>query len=486
MRDQWPRLLSTFFAISTAGIALGSEDAPQGAAAPSVEEKDVRADDAGIFSGVTWQHSSNLSLTATEGVDPDRVSFLPTRELRLTDKAKVILNSTSLIWNVRVQINRNVMTKSGFIDDPYAVKPTTLPNGSVIGKGYQLIVQEAYVQESHEKWLLQVGSQLFGWGSADSINPMAVFNPPDLRLGFIGEKETKVAPIPAAKFALIADGSTLNFVYAPWRRAPLTPSYGQNWYVTADNFAFNSNLQPTDRVDSKGSLAIKYDRTIPDGDISLLYYKGADYDVTGIINGLIVENNQPLVLDVNQVVPEKTSLGASYTQTFGKWVMKAESLYTLNKQVLPSIDANKIQDQSFPIGLRSTPAYQITAGFNYFSAIKDFFGIPLGDTVFTAEYYRSRLLAKETTQPFISDLILTNIRTSFLDDRLETLLSYVVDFGANGSSFIGKLTFAGESLRHGLTYSSFDGHKPSSNQIGSLFYYWRANDHISYEISYPL
>ena len=127
MRDQWPRLLSTFFAISTAGIALGSEDAPQGAAAPSVEEKDVRADDAGIFSGVTWQHSSNLSLTATEGVDPDRVSFLPTRELRLTDKAKVILNSTSLIWNVRVQINRNVMTKSGFIDDPYAVKPTTLP-----------------------------------------------------------------------------------------------------------------------------------------------------------------------------------------------------------------------------------------------------------------------------------------------------------------------------------------------------------------------
>ena len=342
------------------------------------------------------------------------------------------------------------------------------------------------MQESHEKWLLQVGNQLFGWGSADSINPMAVFNPPDLRLGFIGDKETKSAPIPAAKFALIADGSTLNFVYAPWRRAPLTPSNGQNWYVKADNFDFNANLQPTERVSGNGSLAIKYDRTIPDGDISLLYYKGADYDVTGIINGLLVENNQPLVLDVIQVVPDKTSVGASYTQTFGKWVMKAESLYTLNKQVLPSIDANKIQDQTFPIGLRTTPAYQITAGFNYFSAIRDFFGIPLGDTVFTAEYYKSRFLAKETTRPFVSDLLLTNIRTSFLDDRLETLMSYVVDMGANGSSFIGKLTYAGESLRHSLSYSSFDGRKSSSNEIGSLFYYWRANDHISYEISYPL
>ena len=440
-----------------------------------------------FWEDLAFQRKSTVGLLSVQGTSQEETKFNPTRELRITDKSKMIYDSLSFNWHLRLHVNRNVLRKDGNIDDPYITKALTLPNGSVLDRGYQFIVQEAYLQKSSDNYLLQIGTIAHPWVSADTINPMSVFNPQDVRLGFLGDKDLQTAPIPSARLALMDEGSTLNFVYSPWRAATLQPMRGQNWYVTPTNFtSFSIDYQMNRQIETAQNFAIKYDTTITSGDLSLLYYRGADYDFVGTPLGTRIENNQPLIIDIQQTTPEKTLFGASYSKTLDNWVLKAEGTYTLDKKVMPEVKIDNIDNQSqvFPIALVSSPAYQTTVGFNYFASIKSFFGIPLSETVFLAEYYRQRFLRKNLTQPFLGDLVVTGLRTTFLEGRLEALGSYVYDAFAKGASWGGKLTFSGDDLKHSLNWQNFDGKMPESRQIGSVFYYWRNNDLVSYDVSY--
>jgi len=435
------------------------------------------------------QRRSSFGLFMTQGNSGTDARFNPTREFRVSDKSKLVHGAYSLNWHLRLNVNRNIMRKDVTIDDPYVTKPLTLPNGSVFDKGYQFVVQEAYLQRSGENFLLQAGVIPHAWGSADTISPLTLFNPQDVRLGFLGDKELQSAPIPSVRLALLGDGSTLNFIYSPWRAATLQPMRGQNWYVSPDNFpSFTINYLTNTKVESANNFAVKYDLNVSNGDLSLIYYRGADYDFVGRPTGTRVENNQPIIIDIQQVTPEKTSLGASYSRAIDEWVIKGDALYTLDKKVMPEIDYDKIDNQSqvFPIELKSTPAYQFTVGLNYFASIKSFFGIPLSETVLIAEYYRQRFLKPDLTQPFLGDIVTTAARTTFLEGRLELLANYALDLYAKGSVWGGKLSFAGEEIKHSLTMQSFDGKYPGVSTIGSVFYYWRNNDFIAYEVSYQL
>lgn len=435
------------------------------------------------------QHRPTVGLFVTQGNSGNGARFNPTRELRLSDKSKLILGSYSLHWNLRLHMNRNVTRQNVLIDDPYVTTPLTLPNGSVLNKGYQFIVQEAYLQKSSDTFLVQAGVIPHAWGSADTISPLALFNPQDVRLGFLGDKDFQSAPIPSVRLALLGDGSTLNFIYTPWRGATLQPLRGQNWYVSPDNFtSFTINYLANTKVETANNFAVKYDINVSSGDLALIYYRGADYDFVGRPIGTRVENNQPLVIDIQQVTPEKTAFGASYSRAMDEWVIKSDALYTLDKKVIPKIDYDKIDDQSqvFPIELKTTPAYQFTVGVNYFASLKSFFGIPLSETVLVAEYYRQRFLRPDLTQPFLGDILITAARTTFLDGRLEALANYALDLYAKGTVWGGKLTFSDEDIKHSLTLQSFDGKYPGVSNIGSVFYYWRNNDFVAYELSYQL
>ncbi|MEN9834398.1 MAG: hypothetical protein RL011_591 [Pseudomonadota bacterium] len=86
----------------------------------------------------------------------------------------------------------------------------------------------------------------------------------------------------------------------------------------------------------------------------------------------------------------------------------------------------------------------------------------------------------------MGDVLIGSARTTLLDGRLELLGNYVLDLYAKGSVMRGKLTFAREELKHSLTAQSFDGRYPGVNNIGSIFYYFRNNDFVAYEISCQL
>ncbi len=438
----------------------------------------------GFFDNIAWDRTFAISLLAAEGTDAERTAFRPLRQLRLSSRSKLILKNYSLHWRVRYEASRDAIPGATDHDDDYSGRDAGLPNGSVLRRNHQFIVQEAYAQYLQEGWLAQAGAQQFAWGPADSVNTLSVMSPQDLRAGFIGDKETKLAALPSVRLALLGDTSTFNIIYAPWQQPPLTPSPSQNWYVRPDNLAFEPTIVPDDQVRSQGSYAFKYDRSIPNGDITLLYYQGADYDLLTVPTALRVVNNQPLQLESVQILRQKTAYGAGYSQTLGAWVLKAEGLYSPNKRTVPDVDRAHIEDETFPLPLKKTAHYQATVGFNYFAPISNLYGIPLGDTVLTAEYYRSRYLADDLMPPLMSDLVIGNLRTALLEDRLEVMTTYVADTTNKGHAWSTRFTFHGATLQHALNIARFDGAMPAANDIGSVFYYWRRNDFVSYEATY--
>ena len=475
-RPIWPPhrvalpLAAALFGISGVGWAAG-ESKPE--------------PEASWFEELTWQRSSTVGLAITEGIGAPSGSFKPTRELKLTDKSKVVLGRSSLVWNLRLQVNRDALPGRNKPDDTYVERPVTLPNGSIMEAGRQLVVQEAYAQHVQDAWLIQAGSQAYSWGSADSINTINVMNPGDLRAGFIGDKETKVSPVPTVRLALLGEGQTLNLIYAPWRRAPLLPGPTQNWYVNPDNLSFGIDLASEEHVQSQGSVAIKYDQSIAEGEFSLLYYAGADYDFSAVPTSLLVRNNQPLAVRATQTIPDKTLVGATYSQTFGKWVLKGEGAYSPNKKAMPEVDRTKIASQKFPLPLASTPSFETTVGVNYFASIKKIFGLPVGETILTAEYHRAQYLKAGIAAPMFGDVGVLNVRTTTMEDRLEVMLTGVADIAKIGRAANIKLTYSGEDLRHSLAFSGFTGDTPPDGSIGSLFYYWREKSFAAYELTYP-
>jgi hypothetical protein len=433
-----------------------------------------------------FKHQTTVGLFIHEGLDSERVNFRPNRELRILEKGSLAHESQSVHWNLRLQINRDAVFSGKGLDEDYSGKRRNLVNGSMITDSAQLMVRGLYWQKAEETWTLQLGTMQHIWGPADGINTLTVMNPQDLRFGLIGDKDSQYLSIPSGKLSLTQGNNTLSVVYAPWAQASLLPESVHNYNLRLDNQNFDTAIKSRDQITASPSVAVKFDTSIAGADLTALLYQGVDYDPLGVPTRLSVRNNQPLELELHQRLVRKTSYGIGYNQVLGAWVLKAEALYTPRKKVLPSIDGTKIEELSLPVEPRDGAHLASNVGFNYFTPIRSFFGIPLGETVVTTEYFRQRIYGKGLFPALLSDIVLANLRTAALDDQLEINISHAWDLALKGELFSTKMTYAGATLNHSLVLTSIDGRTPEGASLGAPFYYWRRNDSVAYEISYAI
>jgi hypothetical protein len=438
------------------------------------------------WSETTLKRQATLSLFVHEGVDTERQYFRPQREIRLAERGSLLGDAQSFHWDLKLHMNRDVASPDRDLDEDYGTRYTRLLNGSVLGQSSQFIVRGLYWQRSEETWMFQIGSMQHIWGPADGINTLSVMNPQDLRFGLLGDKDSKYLAIPSAKLSLNQSDTNLSLTYAPWAQASLLPEPIHNYNINLDNQNFKTVLQPRRSILLSPSAAVKLDKNIGGADVTALFYNGTDYDPIGIPTALEVKNNEPLELQVDQAQFRKTSFGLGYNQVVGPWALKAEGLYTPKKRVLPVVDIDQIQDEVLPTPPRTGQHIQTSIGFNYFTPIRNLLGISLGETVVTAEYFRQRIFGKSLLPAVLSDLILMNIRTAALDDQLEINISQALDLSLHGNTHALKATYLGSTLNHSFIYTALGGRKPEGNNIASIFYYWRRNDSIAYEISYNL
>jgi hypothetical protein len=441
------------------------------------------------------EQTSEIGVGMRDGIDRDRDKYRPLREVFGGNRGKITKNTASLLWNVKWSGNRNLWSPvegeevSGrphgrLPDEIYYPRRRHLINGSILDQNQELIVKDAYLQVLDEGWLLQVGSIRYAWGTADSINPISVMNPRDYRGGIVGEKDDAILSIPSMRLSRLGDGQSLTVVYVPVFEASIIPSAEQNWHLDLDNQRFRLGPVQDEKARPMGNVGLKYDLTIPDGDINLMVYNGSDSDLVAEPSSLLVVNNEPFILESRQLVPRKNSVGLAYQQTFGKWLAKVESLYTIDKLAPKSFERDQIESLSFPIEMRKTPHLNTTVGFNYFLSIESLFGLKLSETVWTTEYNAQRYLKAGVLGGLTGDLLVNNLRTGAFEDRLELFLTYIRDIGLQGDAKMVKAVFAGETLKHSVSLGLYDGSVPAGDDMGSAFYYWRTKDYLSYDLSY--
>lgn len=463
----------------------GSSSDPKGQveASPDPQEKNPIAR---MWEESAFKHQTTVGLYTHEGVDSERVNFRPNRELRILEKGSLAHESQSVHWNLRLQVNRDAVFPGSDLDEDYSGIRRNLVNGSMITNSAQLMVRGLYWQKAEETWTLQLGTMQHIWGPADGINTLTVMNPQDLRFGLVGDKDSQYLSIPSGKLSLTQGSHTLSVVYAPWAQASLLPESVHNYNLRLDNQNFDTAIKSRDQITVSPSVAVKFDTSIAGADLTALLYQGVDYDPLGVPTALNVRNNRPLELELHQRLARKTSFGIGYNQVLGAWALKAEALYTPRKKVLPSIDGTKIEELSLPVEPRDGAHIASNVGFNYFTPIRNFFGIALGETVLTTEYFRQRIYGKGLFPALLSDIVLANLRTAALDDQLEINLSHAWDLALKGELLSTKLTYAGTTLNHSFVFTSIGGRTPEGAGLGAPFYYWRRNDSVAYEISYAI
>ncbi len=441
--------------------------------------------------GFDVEQTSEIGIGLRDGIDQDRGEYRPSREISAANRGKLTKNTVSLLWNLKWSGNRNLWNHDGNKDDQtrspdeiYYFRRRHLINGSILDQNQQLLVKDAYLQVLDEGWLLQVGSIRYGWGTADSINPISVMNPRDYRGGLVGDKETGILSVPSMRLSRLGDGQSLTVVYVPAFEASLIPDSEQNWHLDLDNQRFRLGPVQDEKVRRMGNMGVKYDVNIPDGDINFIVYSGADSDLVAEPYSLVVVNNEPLVLETRQLVPRKNSAGMAYQQTFGKWLLKGESLYTMDKLAPKSFELDQIESVTFPVEMRKTPHLNSTVGFNYFLSIDSIFGLKLSETVWTTEYNAQRYLKAGVLGGLTGDLLVNNLRTGAFEDRVELFVTHIRDLALQGDAKMVKAVFVGETLKHGLSLALYDGPVPTGDDLGSVFYYWRTKDYLSYDLSY--
>lgn len=448
----------------------------------------VIAEDSDTWNLIT-EHQNEAGFLVKEGLDSQRENFRPLRELFLTSRGKTIKDSVSLHWNLRWSGNRNLEPTIDGVrppDEIYYHRRRHLTNGSILDQNQQLLVKEGYFQWLEEGWLLQGGAIRYAWGTADFINPISVVSSKDLRYGLSAEKDQQFLSTTSIRLTRLLDEQSLTIVYVPLAESSLIPSQEHNWNLDLDNQRFRVRTIPDEKVRNTGNVALKYDLVIPSGDLSFIYYNGTDSDLITQPASLTIRNNAPLMIDLNQVSVRKNSWGGSYQQTFDGLVLKLESLYTSDKKAPKNFDRTKVESLDFPIEMTTSPHLASSAGINYFLNVRDILGIKLSETVLTTEIFSQKHL-KSGVLPGLSNQILAgNLRTGAMEDRLEILLTYLHDLALDGQGKVMKISFSDDNIKHTLNLGQFDGKKPDNEDIGSLFYYFRARDYASYELSYSL
>jgi len=435
------------------------------------------------------EHQKEIGFHAREGIDSQRENYRPLRKVFLGSRGKATKDTFSLHWNLKWSGNRNLSPSSSGKrppDEIYYPRRRVLTNGTVLDQNQQFLVREAYLQWLEEGWLLQTGAIRYGWGTADFVNPVSVVNPKDLRYGLSAEKDQQLLSTPSLRLTRLLDERSMTLVLIPLQESTLFPSAEHNWDLELDNQRFRTQTIQDEKSRNVGSVALKYDVTIPSGDLSFIYYNGTDHELAVRPESLTIEDRRPLVINLKQLSVRKNSWGAAYQQTFDGIVLKAESLYTPDKTAPKTFDRSRIETLEFPLETMTTPHVASSFGFNYFLETRDFLGIKLSETIFTGEYFAQRFLKSGVLPGLTNEMIGANLRTGAMEDRLEVLATFLYDRLLNGQGKLLKVTFADDAIKHSLNLGQFDGPLPAGDAIGSAFYYFRSRDYAAYELSYSL
>lgn len=190
-----------------------------------------------------------------------------------------------------------------------------------------LIVEEAFIGYTAEKWSVKIGNQILNWSATEAFHPADIINSRNFDSNI--ENPEKFGE-PMVNFSYLFDNGAFNAYFMPFLtqaklpantnrlsfRATRSITLKEGVFLERDGTLSDDNFAP--------QFALKYDMTFGTADISIYYIQMIDRFFTGTATETTL--NVPtaariIYLPINQV-------GFTYQHAIeGGWVLKLETAY---------------------------------------------------------------------------------------------------------------------------------------------------------------
>lgn len=336
-----------------------------------------------------------------------------------------------------IQGDSNIFILPGFISEDlsreykYSSDFSFKRNGTVTSEYAEIDFREFYVNYEKDIWRFRAGNQVHHWGTADAIKPTSYFNPFDLReLLFKNEDTELTMGVPSISVLAFIGSDSLELVIVPLHtpsRVPLTETF---WGLNHREGPFpviideEKGIRPG--IDGAGA-GIKYYRNIKNFDTHLSLYRGPDKEPLFCPVKTISEPDEPVSILVEPQFNTVTMAGIALSNTWERFIFQFEGVYSPDKRgvVDTEIDSAEIETL-LPFNTEKSHYFAYSAGFNYFLPFS-----PSKEGMLTAEWSRSHLLNDKLMKPFLSDVITIRINEKFMQGKLETSLTAMLNRSAS-------------------------------------------------------
>jgi len=408
-------------------------------------------------------------------------------ELRSRVEARYGTEKLYLFTASDLYLNPNLLNHDNPNDYRYSSEAEVTKNLRITSSRYELSFNELYLNAGNENLRLRIGNQIYGWGTADVFNPTSYFNPLDLREFFFREDNEQKQGVPSLSAMMFPDEYTVELVVA-FVHIPMTyAAQGNYWYPDMGTALYDLDLLESDGLDielKNIGFGARVSTVFHGNDISMSGYHGPDKEPVLLPYSVRFPSNRPISIEIQPQYHVIHMMGVDFSKTVGDFVFQFEAAYSPDKMNFVEQDLSSLDQVVLPFKSKKSHYISYAAGFNYFVPLHKLIENHEGETVFTFDWFQSKLFDSELFKPYLTDLLTFRLEDSFWEGRIPISITYMYEAGNRGSIFWPKI---GYDFQNGfsteLAYAAIDG-KPSGGQLEPLFYYFRENDIVVFEMRY--
>lgn len=400
-------------------------------------------------------------------------------------------------------------------DYVYADDFTVSRNLRISDKSYEVSFHETYFSVGTDLLRLRLGNQIYGWGTADAINPTSYFNPQDGReLLFKDEDELKMA-IPSVSLLIFIGDSSLELVYAPLHVPQAQAPRDNFWAMSYEKLPLPVITEGPEGLPFEScnyGYGGRFSFSFWGIDMSFSGYHGPDPEPIIRPLSLIIDAdtvpNQPVGLLIKSEYHIANYTGIDFSTTLDKFVFQFEAAYSPDRigvalpdgmsfDELREISSPNKFEINLPFSLTRSHYISYSAGANYYVPVNRIIEGHEGESVLLVEWHDARYFdyigpekrfqtVRGILQPQMSNLLITGFKDSYFSGWLNLTLAAIFDMKYKSQLFMPRM---GIDFQNGFTldftYGCFRDPKKKKDEIpGSLFGFFVDKDIIIMKMRY--
>jgi hypothetical protein len=195
-----------------------------------------------------------------------------------------------------------------------------------------IVLREAYIDYTTDRWDLRIGRQIIIWGKADGVQVTDVISPMDYTEFLARDYDDVRMPVDAVKFRILKETFNIELVWVPIFQEAVLPGAGNPWAVSTE-FPENVAIEYGETLSPKS--------TLKNGELGgklSFYLKGVDFSFSAMHTwdkspALRRQYLAPGRLLVRPEHHRLTFFGFDFSLPLGDYVVRGETAYSIGKHL---------------------------------------------------------------------------------------------------------------------------------------------------------